>query len=207
MLPVYFIYLAGNPDEGSAIDLKSNKKLIVNSIGFVIGFTLVFTLLGATVTSMGQFFTANKDLLKKISGIVMILLGLNFTGLLDLNFLNTDKRIEYKFNNLGFANSIIFGIVFSFGWTPCVGTFLGSALALASNADTISQGILLLLVYSVGLGIPFILSSILLNKIKGAFTQIQRHSKKISIFSGILLIITGIAVYTDRIKYLNYLFL
>jgi cytochrome c-type biogenesis protein len=205
MLPVYFLYLAGAADEDNPSGSHSRSKLIINSLGFVIGFTVVFILLGATVTSLGHFFVVHKDLLKKISGIVMILFGLNFIGILNLRFLNTENRIEFKFKKLGFAGSILFGIVFGFGWTPCAGAFLGSALALASNASTVFQGILLLFVYSIGLGIPFVLSSILFDRLRGAFKQIQKHSRVISIISGILLIIAGIVVFTDSMKYLNYL--
>lgn len=206
MLPVYFIYLAGAANDDTLSSPQSRSKLIINSIGFVIGFTIVFTILGATVTLLGQFFVMYKDLLRKISGVIMIIFGLNFIGIFNLRFLNTEKRFDFKFNKLGFTNSILFGIVFGFGWTPCVGAFLGSALALASNANTISQGILLLLVYSIGLGIPFILSSILFDSVRDSLKHIQKYSKKISIISGILLIIAGVLIFTDNMKYLNYVF-
>jgi cytochrome c-type biogenesis protein len=205
MLPIYFIYLAGDSnDEKMEASLKS-KKLIANSIGFVIGFTIVFVLLGATVTSIGHFLVNHKTLLRQISGIIMILFGLNFMGILNVKILNTEKRINFKFTKLEFVSSIIFGIVFGFGWTPCLGAFLGSALALAGNSDTILQGVSLLFVYSIGLGIPFIVSSIIFDKAKDAFKLLQEHGRLISIISGILLIVAGILVFTDMYKYLNYL--
>lgn len=206
ILPIYFLYLAGIGD-GDDSNISMNKnKLIINSIGFVIGFTIVFVLLGATVTVLGRFLADHKDILRKISGIVMVLFGSHFIGLLKLNFLNIEKKIEYKFNKLGFLSSIVFGMVFGFGWTPCLGAFLGSALALAGNSRTILQGMMLLVIYSLGLGIPFIVSSIIFEKIKGAFKQIQRHSRGVSIASGILLILAGVLVFTDTLKYISRLF-
>lgn len=204
MLPVYFLYLAGSSNEENLKTSLKRSKLITNSIGFVIGFTIVFVLLGATVTSFGHFLKDNKEILREISGIIMVLFGLHFMGILKLKFLNMEKRIDFKFKELGFLSSIVFGIVFGFGWTPCLGAFLGSALALAGNSNTIWQGVLLLFVYSIGLGIPFIISSIIFDKIKGTFKQIQRHSGLISIISGVLLIIAGILVFTDSLKYLSY---
>ena len=202
MLPIYFTYLAGT--SGSSIDSSQKKnRIIVNSIGFVVGFTLVFVALGATVTSLGHFLVSNRVLLRKISGLIMILFGLHFTGILKLGFLNSEKRLPFQFGQLRFFTSILFGVVFGFGWTPCLGAFLGSALLMAGNSDTILQGILLLLVYSIGLGIPFILGAILFDKIKGTMKQIQKHGRLISIVSGILLIAAGILVYTDQLKYLG----
>lgn len=204
MLPIYFFYLAGE-SEKSGTSFSSNKsRLLLNSTGFVIGFTLVFIALGATVTSLGQFLSNHRSFLEKISGLVMIVFGLSFTGILKINFLNMEKRIDFKFNKLRFLNSIVFGMVFGFGWTPCLGAFLGSALLLASNSETILRGILLLLLYSIGLGIPFILTSIAFEKVKGAFKQIQTHSRTISIISGVLLIVAGVIVFTGSLKYFNY---
>lgn len=201
MLPIYFLYLAGTSNEDSVEVPLERKKLITNSIGFVVGFTIVFVLLGATVTSFGYFLVSHKDLLRKISGIIIILFGLNFIGILKLKFLNFNKRLDIKFNKLGFFSSILFGFVFGFGWTPCLGAFLGSALVLASNSKTVLQGITLLLVYSAGLGIPFIVAAIIFDQFKVAFRLIQKNIKLISIISGVLLILAGILVFTDSLKY------
>jgi cytochrome c-type biogenesis protein len=203
MLPIYFIYLAGTSGNGNDAVPQDRNRMILNSIGFVIGFTLVFVALGATVTSIGHFLVNNRVLLQKISGIVMIIFGLNFIGILKLGFLNSEKRIDYKFSRLRFLTSMVFGTVFGFGWTPCLGAFLGSALLLAGNSKTIIQGILFLLVYSIGLGIPFILTAVLFDRVKGALGQIQKHSRVISVISGILLVAAGILVFTDQLKYLN----
>lgn len=203
MLPIYFVYLAGTSENGNDTIAQNRNRMILNSIGFVIGFTVVFVALGATVTSIGHFLVSNRVLLQKISGMAMIIFGLNFIGILKLGFLNGEKRINYKFSQLRFLTSIVFGVVFGFGWTPCLGAFLGSALLLAGNSKTITQGILALLIYSIGLGIPFILTAVLFDRVKGAIGQIQKHGRVISIISGILLVAAGILVFTDQLKYLN----
>lgn len=202
MLPIYFLYLAGEAEKDGTDPSSKKNKLVLNSIGFVIGFTIVFILLGATVTSLGHFLANNRSMLEKISGLFMIVFGLNFAGIFKIGFLNTEKRFDFKFNKLRFFSSIIFGIVFGFGWTPCLGAFLGSALAFASNSKTVIEGMILLLFYSIGLGIPFILSAIAFEKVKDAFKQIQKHSRVISIVSGVLLIIAGILVLTGSFKYI-----
>jgi cytochrome c-type biogenesis protein len=196
-------------DEKTKIDLeKINEKpggssrLVINSLGFVIGFGLVFIAMGATVTSLGRFLTNHRTLLEKISGLVMVIFGLNFTGLIKIGFLNSEKRMELKFNKLHFLSAVLFGMIFGLGWTPCLGAFLGSALALASNSETITNGMLLLLVYSLGLGIPFVLSAIVFQKAKGVFKAIRKYNRIISIVSGLLLIAAGMLVFTGMLKYL-----
>lgn len=216
MLPVYFMYLAGSPDQdssennpGSPATVPADKSgirrpsmLIVNSLGFVVGFTIVFVILGALAATLGGFFESNRNLLQKISGTVMILFGLNFTGILKIAFLNTERRFNMNTGNLKFAGSVLFGAVFGFGWSPCLGTFLGSALVLAGNSETIAQGVLLLLVYSLGLAIPFVVSAVIFDNVKGIFTWIKKNSRIISIISGILLIAAGILVFTGNLGYL-----
>lgn len=203
MLPIYFVYLSGTTSEDGGAASTRNNKLLFNSIGFVIGFTIIFVVLGATVTSLGRFFSDHRELLQKISGIVMVLFGLNFAGIFKIGFLNSEKRFHFEFEKLGFFSSIIFGMAFGFGWTPCLGAFLGSALALASNSRTMTEGMLLLLLYSIGLGIPFILTSIIFEKAKEAFKLIQKYNRVISIVSGILLITAGILVFTGSLKYIG----
>jgi cytochrome c-type biogenesis protein len=202
MLPIYFVYLAGTSVSGEP-EASGKNHMLINAFGFVIGFTIVFVILGATVTVFGHFLQNNRLLLQRVSGLVMVLFGLNFTGILKIGILNSEKRLHLKIGNLKFLSSIVFGMVFGFGWTPCLGAFLGSALILAGNSKTILQGILLLLVYSIGLGIPFIVSSIVFEKAKSAFGWLQKHSKVITVLSGLLLIAAGLLVFFDILKYLN----
>lgn len=200
MLPIYFFYLAGV----SGDEEIRRGKLLLNSTGFVLGFTIIFVILGATATTLGNFLNDNITIFRHISGLVMIVFGLNFMGIYNLNFLNVDKRLNYNMNDLNLIKSIIFGMVFAFGWTPCVGVFLGSALLMASNSNSIWQGIILLLLYSAGLGLPFILSAILFDSINTTFKQIQRFHRIIGIVSGLVLVLAGILVFTNRLSYLSW---
>jgi cytochrome c-type biogenesis protein len=204
MLPVYFMYLAGVTEKEASAASSVKGKMVSNSIGFVVGFTVVFVALGATASTIGHFLAVNKGLLQKISGVVIIILGLNFLGLLNIKFLNTEKRFDIKLDNLGFFRSILFGVVFAFGWTPCLGAFLGSALMLASNSVTIYQGMLMLLLFSIGLGLPFILTSLLFEKLELAFNKIKKHGRIIGIISGVVLIAAGILIFMDILKYLSW---
>lgn len=200
MLPIYFVYLAGESSDNSI----NKNKLLINSFGFVIGFTIIFVILGATATTASSFLRSNLKSFRIISGAVMILFGLNFMGIIRLKFLNFQKRINYNVKQLKFLSSIVFGAVFSFAWTPCVGAFLGSALIMASNSDTVLQGTILLLVYSLGLGIPFMITALAFNSVKEVFTKIKKYNRAINIVSGIVLIIAGILVLTDNLGYLSF---
>ncbi|RCX18784.1 cytochrome c-type biogenesis protein [Anaerobacterium chartisolvens] len=203
MLPVYFSYLAGSSNAASGEGSLDKKRVLLNSIGFVIGFTIIFIALGAAATSLGHFLKDHAEVFRRASGILMIIFGVNFTGLFKIGFLNRERRFEFKFDRLKFLSSIIFGMVFGFGWTPCLGAFLGSALGMAANSGTMAEGVMLLFTYSIGLGMPFVVSALLFERIKSALKEIQKHSRAVSIVSGIILIAAGILVYTDKIKYLG----
>jgi cytochrome c-type biogenesis protein len=200
MLPIYFFYLAGVSGEEEI----RRGKLLLNSTGFVFGFTTIFVILGATATTLGNFINGNISIFRHISGLIMIVFGLNFMGIFNLNFLNVDKRLNYSIKDLNLIKSIVFGMVFAFGWTPCVGVFLGSALLIASNSNSIWQGIILLLLYSAGLGLPFILSAILFDSINTTFRQIQRFHRIIGIVSGLVLVLAGVLVFTNKLNYLSF---
>ncbi|WHH57436.1 cytochrome c biogenesis protein CcdA [Petroclostridium sp. X23] len=199
MLPIYFVYLAGasaHHNTSHAI----NKTLIINTLAFILGFTIIFTLLGASATTIGDLLKDHIGLLRKVGGSIIVIFGLYFIGLLRLNFLNTEKRIHMEFKELGFGSSMLFGMVFSLGWTPCVGPFLGSVLLLAATSETVGKGILLLVIYSVGLGIPFLMSAILFDKLKNLFSTIGKYQRIINMISGIILIIMGVLVFTGQIQ-------
>jgi len=188
LLPLYVSYFAaGEPDR---------RRALVNAIGFVSGFTLVFVALGAFVGTLGALFVEHAVAVNIVTGLVIILLGLNFTGLINIRFLNRTVRINTEVKNLTFFSSTLFGIVFSVGWTPCVGAFLGSALMRASMQGGTLSGGLMLLVYSLGLGIPFIASAVLIDRLKNAFDLIKRNYRIVNIVSGVLLIAIGILMAT-----------
>ncbi|MEE1224123.1 MAG: cytochrome c biogenesis protein CcdA [Clostridia bacterium] len=184
MLPIYISYFAGGGERTTAKTLKG-------AVGFVTGFTIVFVMLGALAGTVGGFLREYQTAVNIISGLIVIIFGLNFLGAFKLNVFKGNQR-SVKTDNMGFFSAMLFGIIFSVGWTPCVGAFLGSALMLASQQGHIAEGMLMLLSYSLGLGIPFILSAVLIDYLKSAFNWIKKNYKIINLISGSLLVIIGI---------------
>lgn len=191
MLPVYILYFTG----GKAEEGKSRKTLI-NALGFVLGFTLVFVALGAFMAGLGSLLQRYQTVVNLITGVVVIIFGLNFMGILNIGLLNGTHKIQKEVKELGFFSAVVFGIIFSIGWTPCVGTFLGSALLMASQQGSVLQGIIMLLLYSLGLGIPFLVSALLIDKLKGTFQFIKTHYQVINRVCGALLVGIGILMMT-----------
>ena len=188
MLPVYLTYFAGGGE-------RSGRKTLINALGFVLGFTLLFTAMGALAGTLGGFLATHQKLLNLISGAIVILFGLNYLGILKLNlFQGSGRSMENR--DLGFFSALLFGIVFSLGWTPCVGAFLGSALMLASQQGHVLEGILMLLAYSLGLGIPFLISAVLIDQLKSAFNWVKQHYRVINIICGCLLVLIGVLMAT-----------
>lgn len=185
MLPIYISYFIGE-------DNKKVSKAVINSIGFVLGFSIVFILLSIFASSFGGIISQNIKYIKIVFGIIIILLGLNYMEIIKINLLNKSKGINKKVKDLNFIKSLVFGMIFSISWTPCIGTFLASALLLIAKKQDMVKGILLMIVYSIGLGIPFIISAVLLEKLKEAFNFIKKHYDIIKKISGIILIIMGI---------------
>ena len=200
MLPLYISYFAGGEDEEPRL-----YKTVLNAVGFVLGFTVVFTVMGAFAGSIGVFLRDYSGIVNIVAGLVVVLFGLNFLGVIKLKIFR-GAGVAANTDNLKFFSSFIFGVVFSIGWTPCVGAFLGSALMMASQQGTVLKGVLMLVVYSMGLGIPFIMSAVLIEKLKTAFDFIKKHYKGINYFSGCLLVIVGIAMMTGMMGKLLTLF-
>lgn len=196
MLPVYISYFAGGSGE------RSTGKTLKNALGFVLGFTAVFVLLGAFAGTLGSLLQKYQTVLNIVTGLIVVFFGLNFMGIFKLNlFQGINNPLAGK--QLGFFSAVLFGVIFSVGWTPCVGAFLGSALMLASQQGQALTGILMLLVYSLGLGIPFVASALLIDKLKGAFSFIKKHYNVINLVCGGLLIAVGVLMMTGLMgKYL-----
>ena len=200
MIPIYLSYFIGENDNKENIEdengkktiASSSRKMIINSIGFVIGFTIVFLLLGIFASSLGNLLTQNIKYIKIVFGVMIIIFGLNYMEILKINVLNKTKRKNIDKKNFTFIKSIIFGILFSCSWTPCIGTFLSSALLLVANSESLIKGVVMMLLYSIGLGIPFIVSAIFIDKLKNVFKVIKLHYSIIKKVSGIILIISGI---------------
>ncbi len=193
MLPIYISYFAGGE--------QSTKRTIKGALGFVSGFTVIFVLLGALAGTVGSFLKEYQTAVNIISGVIVIFFGLNFLGILKFNLFK-GSRHTVKTNHMGFFSAFLFGIIFSIGWTPCVGAFLGSALMLASQQGHVIEGVFMLLTYSLGLGIPFVLSAVLIDYLKSAFNWIKKNYKVINIISGSLLIIIGILMATGVLGHL-----
>ena len=198
MIPIYISYFAGGGE-------RSTRKTLTTALGFVLGFTVVFVAMGALAGTVGSFLRNHQSAVNVVSGLVVVFFGLHFLGLIKINLFRGRRR-SVDTSDLGFFSAMIFGIVFSVGWTPCVGAFLGSALMLASQQGHVAEGMLMLLAYSLGLGIPFLLSAVLIDYLKGAFNWIKRNYKVINTISGSLLIILGIAMASGFLgRLLNWL--
>ena len=191
ILPIYLSYFAGGGE-------RTVRRTLSNALGFVLGFTLVFTAMGALAGTLGSFLTRYSRWVNLIGGLIVVLFGLNYMGLLKWNlFRGGSRTLDRK--ELGFGAAFLFGLVFSLGWTPCVGAFLGSALMLASQQGHVLEGMVMLLCYSLGLGIPFLLSAVLIDKLKGAFNWVKAHYEIINRICGGLLVLVGILMATGTL--------
>jgi len=191
MLPIYISYFAGGGE-------RSLRRTFTGALGFVIGFSSVFVLLGALAGTVGSFVRSHQTVVNIVSGLIVIFFGLNFLGIFHINLFRGSRR-NYIREDMNFFATLVFGIVFSLGWTPCVGAFLGSALVMASQQGNVLRGMLMLLAYSLGLGIPFILSAVLIDYLKSVFNWIKRNYKVINVISGCLLVLIGIMMATGTL--------
>ncbi|NLI90262.1 MAG: cytochrome c biogenesis protein CcdA [Epulopiscium sp.] len=202
LIPTYISYLAGTTIDEIENNEHNKRTLIVNAFGFVLGIFIVFALLGATATSLGKALNMNAAIFQKISGIIIILFGIFYTGLINFNFMNKEKRIHVKKVVPTLGGSVIFGMSFAFGWTPCIGPALGSVLMMAANSATLWNGVFLLSIYTLGLAIPLLLIAIFIEKIIPSMQKIYKHFGLIRIISGILLIIIGLLIFFNKLNFL-----
>ena len=184
MIPIYISYFMGQ-------DKNNTKKATINSIGFVLGFTLSFIVLSIIASLLGSILSIYIKYIKIVFGIIIILLGLNYMELLKISFLNRTKGINSNPKNTNFIKTFLFGIIFSISWTPCVGSFLSSALMLIAKEQNIIKGIALICIYSLGLGVPFVVSATLANNLKDTFDFFKRHYNVVKVISGLILIVMG----------------
>lgn len=184
VIPIYISYFGA--------ENKNSKKAIINSIGFTVGFSLVFILLGVFASTLGKIVHTYSNYINIILGLFLIVIGLNYMGFIFVKFLNKSKGINKSKKDLNIISSITFGIIFSLSWTPCVGAFLSSALILASTTGSVLKGAILLLLYSLGLAIPFIITTMFIEKIKKTFDFIKRHFNIINKLAGSILLLSGI---------------
>jgi cytochrome c-type biogenesis protein len=173
------------------------KRILSNSFFFVIGFSLVFIALGASASAVGQFLHEQINLMSKIAGVIVVIFGIHMIGIYKIPFLNYEKRLLTSQKPLGFLGSFVVGLSFAFGWTPCIGPILASILAVASQQETIGQGVVLLVFYSAGLGIPFLLTGVSLTVFYKVFDKFKRHLHKVEVVGGVLLVVFGILIFTN----------
>lgn len=184
LLPIYISYFSGS-------DSKKNKAL-KNSIAFVFGFSLIFIILAILSNRVGVFLTQYSKYIKYVFGVIIIFLGLNYMEVFKFDLFSKFKKYNSDVKDMGILKSFVFGIMFSISMTPCVGTFLSSALLLIANQESLLKGIILIVLYCLGLGIPFIISSMLIDKLKNVFNIIKKNYKIVKIISGVILLIMGI---------------
>ena len=200
LIPGYISYISGS----SINELIEKKNInLIPIILFTVGFSFVFIIFGAASTFLGKIFLQNSIELRIAAGLVIILFSLHIIGIINLKFLNFEKRIETKTNN-NFYSPILIGMAFAFGWTPCIGPILGSILVLAATEENLTKGILLLFFYSFGLAIPFILSGYLIQKFLIFSKNFKKNINLVSKSGGIVLLITGILILTNQLQGLGF---
>jgi len=202
LIPGYISFVSGVSVEemrGDAPPATSRLQVFITSLAFVMGFSLVFIALGASATAIGKFIFAQLPILSKIAGGVLIVFGLHTMGVFRLAFLETEKRMHAQRKPAGPLGAMLVGVAFAFGWTPCIGPILGGILAIAGSRNSVGEGITLLAVYSAGLGIPFLLTSLAINQFFGAAKKIRRYYHAIELTSGALLVAIGVLIMTGQL--------
>ena len=208
LVPVYISMMSSKTIyKRSSIKFSERLYLFLNSIFFVIGFSVVFILLGSTATLVGQALRNHISIIGRIGGVILIVFGLHYIGLFNIPFLNIEKKFRLPASlKSGYLGSFVIGVIFSFGWVPCVGMILSAILLLASRQETLLRGVFLLGAYSLGLGIPFILSGIFISFFSNFIRRANKHLNIVSIISGIFLIAIGIIFVTDSmVSIMSYL--
>ena len=206
LVPSYVTYITGVSFK-ELTDVGAKAKLrwltISHSLLFILGFSTIFILMGASASYLGQLLARYQYWIMKGGGVLIIILGIHFTGIINLPFLQMEKRFELRQKPLGYLGSFFVGLVFAAGWTPCIGPILSTILIYASTSKNFTTGVYLLALYSMGLGVPFFLSSLAFNSFLSAFEKIKRYMRAITIISGLFLIGIGILFLTNTFKEIN----
>lgn len=206
LIPSYITYITGISFGDLQAEHPSHiirQKSILHSLCFIAGFTAVFVMLGASATFIGSFLNENATAIRKVGGILLVLLGIHVTGLFPFKFLLGEKRISIKHKPAGYVGSFLVGIAFAAGWTPCIGPILAAILAVAATEERVYQGVLLLLLYSLGLGVPFFLSALAMNRFLGLFNRFKKYIHFFEIITGLFLIVIGVLIYTNWLSRLS----
>ena len=209
LVPGYLSIISGFSLEqlkGRAEDATLKRSVMLSSLMFIVGFTISFIALGATATAVGQFLLTRMPYLIRIAGIVMIVFGLHVLGVFRIRALYQDTRLHSVKTPGGMIGSLVLGLVFALGWSPCLGPILSSVLGLAAEQDTVVRGMFLLLIYSAGLGVPFMMTSLGLNRFLSFYNRFKKHFRTLEIVSGILILGVGVLIFTNQMTRLNQYF-
>ncbi len=206
LIPSYISYITGiSYDE--LVSRESRRKnmniALFHSLAFVSGFSIIFVLLGATASMAGSILSQHLNAIRTVGGILIILMGVFVMDVINIPLLQREVRIHLKSRPAGYMGTLVVGIIFGAGWTPCIGPFLGSVLALAMTTRTLNTGVALLAFYSIGLGVPFILSAVAISAFLSSFDRLKKHFKAIKITSGVILIAMGLLLATDSMTLLT----
>jgi cytochrome c-type biogenesis protein len=202
LVPAYIMYLTGSFEADELV--KKRTKAIFQTLGFILGFTMVFMIMGLSASFIGQLFAQNKQLLSKISGIVIVFFGLYMAGFIKLGFMTRDYRKTKARTNVTFLSAIAIGMAFAFGWTPCFGPILGAILAsTAAVSKDVSEGVRLLFIYSMGMAVPFLLTSIFLNFFDTKVTNLTKYSKQLNRIAGLFLVVIGLLIFFDKMTHVS----
>lgn len=206
LIPSYITYITGL----SFADLQAEHttrqvrlQAMLHSLAFIAGFTAIFVLLGASATAIGSFLQEHMELVRKAGGVLIVLFGIHISGLFDITMFLGEKRINIRNKPAGLMGSFLVGLAFAAGWTPCIGPILASILMVAATEETVYQGIALLLIYSLGLGIPFFLSAVALHRFLAFFNRYRRYIRLMEIVTGVFLMIVGVLIFTNSLSRLS----
>ncbi len=204
LVPAYISFISRLSMEEMSVDnSRTLRRIMLNSLAFILGFSIVFVALGATATFAGQLLLSKMSVLSKIAGVVIVIFGLHMAGVFKIRFLNYEKKFHASNKPVGLLGTFLVGLAFAFGWTPCVGPILAGILGLAMIEETVWEGIKLLSAYSLGLGIPFFLTGIGINRFLSVFARIKRYFKAIEIASGTLLVLVGFMIFFNYLNVLS----
>ena len=208
LVPGYISFVSGvSFDQMQSADAASRaatrRQMLITSLAFVLGFSLVFISLGASATAIGHLLRHQKTILERIAGVVIIIFGLHLAGVFRIKWLDKDTRVQTSGRPASPIGAFLVGLAFAFGWTPCIGPILGGILAIAGSKNSVGEGVGLLAVYSAGLGIPFLVTSLAIDRFFVASKRIRKYYKPIEIASGALLVVLGILIFTNRFTVLS----
>lgn len=209
LVPGYISIISGfslDQLKGNAPTASLKRSVILSSIMFVIGFSISFVLIGATATAVGKLILTQMPILRKVAGIIMVIFGLHVLGVFRITALYQDKRMHGVKTSSGMLGALVLGLVFALGWSPCLGPILSVIFGMAAEQETVAKGMFLLLVYSAGLGVPFLMTSVGLNQFLAFYNRFKRHFRALEIVSGVLILGVGVLIFTDQMTQMNQYF-